>query len=89
MLVMRPTGEIIDANQAAALTYGYTKDELLAMTVFDLHPQQGHDPVQSVMNRAMTASLLYEALHVCKDGSVIPVEVSSTGGFRRWSAGSN
>ena len=64
MLVMRPTGEIIDANQAAALTYGYTKDELLAMTVFDLHPQQGHDPVQSVMNRAMTASLLYEALHV-------------------------
>ena len=54
MLVMRPTGEIIDANQAAALTYGYTKDELLAMTVFDLHPQQGHDPVQSVMNRAMT-----------------------------------
>ena len=51
------------------------------MTVFDLHPQQGHDPVQSVMNRAMTASLLYEALHVCKDGSVIPVEVSSTGAF--------
>jgi two-component system sensor kinase FixL len=72
------TGELVDANHAAELAYGYTVAELRTLTVFDLRvdPPQ---PVSQQMVAADADGILFEALHKRKDGTPFPVEVSSRG----------
>jgi PAS domain S-box-containing protein len=70
-------GRIIDANSAAERAYGYGRDELLAMTIYDLRP----DPaiVTQQMRIADAQGILFDTLHKRRDGSTFPVEVSSRG----------
>lgn len=71
------TGAVIDANQAAEQAYGYTRDELLALTIFQLRAEQSNIPQQ--MATASATGILFETTHRRKDGSVFDVEVSSRG----------
>ncbi len=71
------TGRVIDANAAALAAYGYSRDELLAMTVFELRADPSDVPQQ--MAAANAGGVLFEALHRRKDGTVFDVEVSSRG----------
>jgi PAS domain S-box-containing protein len=50
---------------------------MLRMTVFDLRPSDAAVTIESQLARASTEGLLFEAVHRKKDGSMIPVEVSS------------
>ena len=70
-------GSIIDVNAAAERAYGYRREELLEMTIFDLRP----DPtgVTQQMRVADAQGLLFDTEHKRRDGSVFPVEVSSRG----------
>lgn len=72
------TGAILDANRAAEHAYRYTRDELLARTVFDLRetPPPG---VAEQMRRASSGGILFETVHKRSDGTTFPVEVSSRG----------
>lgn len=70
-------GHIIDVNAAAERAYGYNRDELLALTIFDLRPDVG-DIVQQ-MRVANAQGILFDTLHKRRDGSTFPVEVSSRG----------
>jgi PAS domain S-box-containing protein len=72
------TGLILDANHAAELAYGFSRDELVTMKVFDLRPDIV-DYVGEQMRIADADGTLFEALHRRKDGAVFPVEVSSRG----------
>lgn len=63
-LVLTETGEIVEANQAALETYGYTLDELRGSNVRRLGP--AHD-----------GDVAVETEHVRKDGTTFPVEVTS------------
>ena len=79
MLVIKADdGRIIDANKSAERSYGYSHDELLARTIFDLRT---NDPamVSEQMRVADTQGALFEAVHRRSDGSTFPVEVSSQG----------
>lgn len=71
------TGLVIDANVAAQHAYGYSRDELLALTVFQLRA----DPTDVPQQMAITAArgILFETRHRRKDGSVFDVEVRSRG----------
>lgn len=71
-------GTIIDANLAAERAYGYARRELLAMTIFDLR-EDPKAPVSAQMRTANAAGIQFETVHRRKDGSRIPVEVSSRG----------
>jgi len=67
---------ILAANQAAIASYGYTAADLLAMTVYDLHPAMDH-PMLAVLLReprdlAATRTGLH---HRRKDGTIIDVEI--------------
>lgn len=79
VLFIRPTGQIIEANQAAIAAYGYSYEELLSLTFHALH-----DPIATVslneqLGQAVQSGLLVEATHYRKDNVPFPVEVSIQG----------
>ena len=71
-------GAILDVNRAATQAYQYSRDELLAMRIFDLRIEPAA-PVSEQMRLARERGLLFETLHRRKDGSTFPVEVSARG----------
>lgn len=79
IMLMTLDGRLIEVNHAAVALYGYSSDELLRLNIRDLrrHPDRGK--VRSQIKQARCQGIVYEALHVCKDGTVVPVEVSSRG----------
>lgn len=79
VLFIRPNGEIFEANHAALKLYGYDRQELLSLKVHDLRDPQTHVLLDEQMAQADTEGILYETLHRRKDGSTLPVEVSSQG----------
>ena len=72
-------GRIVEANDAAAQAYGYTRDELLSMTIHDLRAVQTKPLIAPQMETADARGLLFETLHRRKDGTTFPVQVSSQG----------
>ena len=79
ILFVASDGKILDANTAATRAYGYTREELCNMSVFNLRTQESPGLVYSQMNTADTESIVFEAIHRKKNGELMPVEVSSTG----------
>ncbi len=79
ILFMDRDGRIIEANAAAERAYGYTRDELLELTVADLRAAQTAGVMASQMAEADERGILFESLHRRRDGSTFPVEVSSRG----------
>ena len=77
-------GRILDVNQAACLQVGYSRDELLNSTVFDLHPNKEDTvnvPKDEILYQwsqwQMGQRLTVEAEHQCKDGTIIPIQIST------------
>ena len=77
-------GRILDVNRMACLQSGYSRDELLRLKIFDLHPTEGesintckseilHQWRQWRPGRGNT----FETTHRKKDGTVMPVQISA------------
>jgi two-component system cell cycle sensor histidine kinase/response regulator CckA len=73
------TGRILDVNAQACRAHGYTRDEYLGLTIVDLSPQ-----VPPARWTAIAAdveregSIVLQDVHRRKDGSIFPVEVTSS-----------
>lgn len=78
MLFVNMEGRIIEANHAAILAYGYSKSELLRMTLSDLRQGDG-DGALLQLKLAERAGVLFETTHYRKDGTSFPVEVNTQG----------
>lgn len=73
-------GRILEANDAAIQAYGYTREELLSsVTIVDLRAPEVRVPLADQLAKADTHGILFETIHLRKDGSKFPVEVSSRG----------
>ena len=77
-------GNILDVNNVACIQSGYTKDELVLMTVFDLHPSHVNvinmppDKIKHQWKQWPTNTRnRIEAEHLCKDGSVMSAQIST------------
>jgi PAS domain S-box-containing protein len=68
---------ILEANGTASRAYGYSRDELRTMTLFDLRDPSEHGTVRAQMDRAGASGIRFETIHLRKDGSAIPVEVNA------------
>jgi len=81
ILFVEKTGQIIEANSAAIKAYGYTREELLTKTIFDLRAIQQDAERSDIFNSqvkiADTEGVIFETTHYRKDGTSFPVEVSS------------
>jgi PAS domain S-box-containing protein len=80
ILLPDATGRIMEANDRAVESYGYSADELRQMNVADLNvPEEAAALAQTwmkVMEKG-AAGLVFEAEHVRKDGSRFTVEISA------------
>jgi PAS domain S-box-containing protein len=71
------TARFIDVNEKACTELGYSRDELLNMSVFDIDPNQNmNDFQQMIQNIGQSDSMTVESLHKRKDGSFFPVEIN-------------
>lgn len=71
------TARIVGANKAAVDAYGYTKKELLSMSITDIRTPETKKQIPNQLKKASEKGILFETIHVKKDGSNIPVEVSA------------
>jgi len=81
-------GGILDCNTSACNMYGYTKDELLNLTVADLVPQEVMHSLPGLVKKQLEeGGVTFEASNRRKDGQVFPCEVitrlTTVGGERR------
>ena len=76
-LVSRGDARLVDCNVRAEEFYGYSRDELLTMTAFDLRPPEGYPALARVISEAPTnEGRLHQTVHRKRDGQLVPVEVS-------------
>ena len=73
---IKPDGRFVYANRAASSMHGYSIDELMLMSAFDINPNMTpegwHQHWHSVKQQH---SFSLESYHQTKDGRVFPVEV--------------
>lgn len=73
------SGNIVDANHAAIKEYGYPREKLLSMNIKDLQVPAERGTADKQLRDAFTQGKTYETIHMRKDGSEFPIEVSSCG----------
>jgi len=77
LYVRHSDARIIEANEAAAKEYGYSREELLGMTLHDLHTEDERQLIDEKITQADERDVPFETYHLRKEGSAFPVEVSS------------
>ena len=77
LLIAMEDGHILNANPAAVKVYGYSREELLSKTLFDI--RDSTEALVEQMSQADSSGILIEATHRRKDGTLFPVEISSQG----------
>ncbi|HHV95050.1 MAG TPA: EAL domain-containing protein [Clostridiaceae bacterium] len=77
ILFISPDGYILEANKAAIDAYGYSRDELLSLKIFDLHNENNSLVIEQYLNESNHSGITYETVNLRRDGSTFPVEVSS------------
>jgi diguanylate cyclase (GGDEF)-like protein/PAS domain S-box-containing protein len=71
-------GKFLDVNTVACERYGYSKEEFLQMTPQDVTTLgRAKNMLQRVDEIRTQGYFLYETVHVRRDGTMIPTEVSS------------
>ncbi|MGE4543074.1 MAG: PAS domain S-box protein [Pedobacter sp.] len=73
-----PEGRLLYVNEAACRTLGYSREELLGMSIFDIDPDCTFEEYTRLWKDLQTnGSFSLESFHRCKDGRVYPVEIRS------------
>lgn len=71
------TGSFLNANEKACTDLGYTREEFLSLKVFDIDPMvKPSDFPKIIEDLKSTVSGIWNGVHLRKDGSTFPVEVS-------------
>jgi PAS domain S-box-containing protein len=78
MFFAGPGGRFYEVNDAACEQLGYTREELLQLTVAQVSNTQGFDFDHLAKRFDEAANVTYETEHRRKDGIVIPVELTLT-----------
>jgi PAS domain S-box-containing protein len=69
---------IIEVNDRASMSYGYTGDELIQMNLRDLREAETQSLLEQQLRQAEEQDgVIYETMHKRKDGTKFPVEVSA------------
>ncbi|QOY55298.1 PAS domain S-box protein [Candidatus Sulfurimonas marisnigri] len=78
LVINTNNGLIVDVNKSAVETYGYTKDELINLPLFDINPTYNGD-INSLLKRIKNSTQnRFETLHLKKDGTKINVIVNTS-----------
>jgi PAS domain S-box-containing protein len=72
-------GKVISANESMARQLGYTREEMVGLTIYDIDPS-APKPWSQYWEKMKTVEGVraFETFHSTKDGRLIPVEVTTT-----------
>src|SRR6185503_9722606 len=71
------TRRFLDVNEKACRDLGYTREELLSLTVRDVNPKASEEALERIERLCeQTGFALLESVHRRKDGSIFPVEIN-------------
>ncbi|MGA9393548.1 MAG: PAS domain S-box protein [Candidatus Sulfotelmatobacter sp.] len=71
------TFRFLDVNEKACSALGYSREELMALTVFDIDPAIGQSSITQILEGLEKSGFqVMESIHRRKDGSTFPVEIS-------------
>jgi PAS domain S-box-containing protein len=71
-------GKFIEVNDAACIKLGYTKNELLNLSPPDIDAPEKNTDLPMLTEKLLTGKhILFEQVHLSKDGRRIPVEINS------------
>ena len=77
-IISHPQRMFVDANEAACISYGYTKEEFLKMSIEDLHPERELFSLKYDLKRIKPGIRNFGIrTHIKKDGSEIKVNIIS------------
>jgi len=76
--LLKDDGTIVEVNQAAVKTYGYSREELVGMNVADLRHSSDYGELDGQLAAALAGNIHFETVHKRRDGSPIPVEVNAS-----------
>ncbi|HEX7579086.1 MAG TPA: PAS domain S-box protein, partial [Thermoanaerobaculia bacterium] len=80
LMFVRPAdGRILEVNRTATRMYGYSVDELKALSAGDLRVPEERAALPAQMARALESGIVVETRHMRKDGSVFHADVSVRG----------
>jgi PAS domain S-box-containing protein len=75
--LLSETGKVLNVNQVACAMIGYSRQELLSMSIDDIDPNYPSRLFVEFWNdKPEGSTVLFETLHAHKDGHRIPVEVN-------------
>ena len=78
ILVMDARWRIVEANDRAVQSYGYTREALLQLPLYELRPVAARADFAAQNARLeVQGSVTFETVHQRKDGTTFPVEVSA------------
>lgn len=79
ILIMDQDWKIIEANDRAVAAYGYRREELLSLNLWELyHEHHCSSGENGTVETVIGDGLTFETLHRRKDGAIFPVAVSSS-----------
>jgi PAS domain S-box-containing protein len=71
------TGRFLDVNEKSCIDHGYTRQELLSSTIFDIDSTVDESVFQkTVAGLRKSGSIIWDGHHRRKDGTTFPVEVN-------------
>lgn len=69
---------IVDVNEAACRVFGYAREELLQMSIFDYNQHLNAEKwTEHISELKLRGSVKFETEHRAKDGRVFPAEISA------------
>ncbi len=77
VLVASPAGRLLAVNSAAVSFYGYSREDLLAMSVVDLRGPDSREGLDAHLLEASQTGAVLETEHLRSDGTRRPVMVSA------------
>jgi len=78
ILLFWDSGQILDVNDRAVESYGYSREELLLMNVTDVRSPEARPFIEGQLQQAYTSGgAVFETTHMRRDGTSFPVEVSA------------
>ncbi|HIJ61785.1 MAG TPA: DUF3365 domain-containing protein [Rhodospirillaceae bacterium] len=78
IFMLRPSGSFFYVNEAACRLLGYSRDELLRMTAFEVNPAHTRENWPDVWSQLKKQqSITFEASFLAANGQSIPVEISA------------
>ncbi len=76
-LIDLESGRFLDVNEKGCLDIGYTREEFLALSVFDVDPLVTKSIFSDIGKEVRKSGVkMWEGIHRRKDGSTFPVEVN-------------